>query len=178
MKNSNTKNETEVMEREPVIFNVGECVVYPAHGVGKLLAIEKHEIAGQKVQLLVISFERDRMTLRLPIDKASKAGLRPLSSKDEIVSVVETLKVKTKPRRIMWSRRAQEYENKINSGNPVHIAEVVRDLFRSQTDANQSYSERQIYQAAMDRLAREYAAIERIDENEAIVQMEEIMAAA
>lgn len=178
MKNSNAKSETEIVERDHSVFNVGECVVYPAHGVGRLLAVENHEIAGQKVQLFVISFEKDRMTLRLPIDKASRAGLRPLCSKEDLQSVVQTLKVKTKPRRIMWSRRAQEYENKINSGNPVHIAEVVRDLFRAQTDVNQSYSERQIYQAAMDRLAREYAAIERIDENEAVVQMEEIMAAA
>jgi CarD family transcriptional regulator len=160
------------------VFNVGDYVVYPAHGVGKLLAIESHDIAGQEVELFVINFDKDRMTLRLPVNKAQNAGLRPISTRGEFESVLQTLTVKTKPRRLMWSRRAQEYENKINSGNPVSIAEVVRDLFRSQTDADQSYSERQIYQAAMDRLARELAAVEAIDENEAISKMESIMRAA
>ena len=159
-------------------FNVGEYVVYPAHGVGKLLALETHDIAGQKVDLLVINFDKDRMTLRLPVQKATNAGLRPLSTKNEFEDALKTLTIKTKPRRLMWSRRAQEYENKINSGNPVSIAEVVRDLFRSQSDADQSYSERQIYQAAMDRLARELAAIESIEENAAIYKMENIMRVA
>lgn len=160
------------------LFNVGDYVVYPAHGVGKLLAVETHNIAGQVVELFVISFDKDRMTLRLPVNKAQNAGLRPISSKYEFEGVLHTLTVKSKPRRLMWSRRAQEYENKINSGNPVSIAEVVRDLFRSQSDADQSYSERQIYQAAMDRLARELAAIEAIEENDAIHKMENIMRAA
>lgn len=159
-------------------FNIGDYVVYPAHGVGKLLAIETHEIAGQSVDLFVINFDKDRMTLRLPVNKAANAGLRSITSKHEFATVLSTLTVKTKPRRLMWSRRAQEYENKINSGNPQFIAEVVRDLFRSQGDADQSYSERQIYQAAMDRLAREFAAIEAIDEHEAISKMEDIMRAA
>ncbi len=160
------------------VFNVNDYVVYPAHGVGKLLAIESHDIAGQKVELFVITFDKDRMTLRLPIEKAKNAGLRPISSKDEFENVLKILKVKTKPRRLMWSRRAQEYENKINSGNPLSIAEVVRDLFRSQSDSDQSYSERQIYQAAIDRLARELAAVESIGENDAISKMEMIMRAA
>jgi CarD family transcriptional regulator len=160
------------------IFNVNDYVVYPAHGVGKLLAIEIHDIAGQKVELFVINFDKDRMTLRLPIQKAKNAGLRPISSKDEFETVLQILTVKSKPRRLMWSRRAQEYENKINSGNPASIAEVVRDLFRGQTDADQSYSERQIYQAAIDRLARELAAIEAIGENDAVSKMETIMRAA
>jgi CarD family transcriptional regulator len=159
-------------------FVVGEYVVYPAHGVGKLLAIESQDIAGQKVDLLVINFEKERMTLRLPVHKAAQAGLRPLTTKSEFEEVLKALTIKMKPRRLMWSRRAQEYENKINSGNPVSIAEVVRDLFRSQTDADQSYSERQIYQAAMDRLAREFAAIESIGETDAIQKMETIMRAA
>lgn len=166
------------MTTHTITFKVGDYVVYPAHGVGRLLAIESHEIAGQIVDLFVINFDRDRMTLRLPTGKAQNAGLRPVSSKDQFDLVLNTLTVKTKPRRVMWSRRAQEYENKINSGNPVFIAEVVRDLFRSQNDSDQSYSERQIYQAAMERLAREFAAIESIDESEAVIKMETIMRAA
>jgi CarD family transcriptional regulator len=169
---SNRKEMTETL------FNVGDYVVYPAHGVGKLLAIETHDIAGHKVELFVITFDKDRMTLRLPIQKAKNAGLRPISSKDEFETVLQILTVKSKPRRLMWSRRAQEYENKINSGNPVSIAEVVRDLFRNHSDADQSYSERQIYQAAIDRLARELAAIEAIGETDAISKMETIMRAA
>ncbi len=160
------------------LFKVGDYVVYPAHGVGKLMAIITSEIAGQDVEMFQIYFDKDRMMLGLPVFKAVNAGLRPISSKDEFGAVLQTLTVKTKPRRLMWSRRAQEYENKINSGNPQSIAEVVRDLFRSQNDLDQSYSERQIYQAAMDRLAREFAAVEAIDENEAIVKMEEIMRVA
>ena len=165
-------------DKQNNVFKIGDYVVYPAHGVGKLLAIESHEIAGQKVELFVINFERDRMTLRLPTQKAQNAGLRQISSKDSFSSVLDKLSVKTKPRRVMWSRRAQEYENKINSGDPVAIAEVVRDLFRNQNDSDQSYSERQIYQAAIDRLAREFAVVESIDENEAIDKMEAIMRVA
>lgn len=165
-------------ESQNSVFKIGDYVVYPAHGVGKLLAIESHEIAGHTVDLFVINFDKDRMTLRLPVQKAHIAGLRQICSRDDFDAVLTTLSVKTKPRRLMWSRRAQEYENKINSGDPIAIAEVVRDLFRSQSDSDQSYSERQIYQAAIDRLAREFAAVESIDEYEAINKMESIMRAA
>ena len=160
------------------IFKVGDHVVYPAHGVGRLNAIESHEIAGQHIELFVIFFEKERMTLRLPINKASNAGLRPVISKIDFDDVFKALTIKSKPRRLMWSRRAQEYENKINSGNPVAIAEVVRDLFRSQSENDQSYSERQIYQVAINRLARELAAVESIDEKEAVQRMETVMRAA
>lgn len=159
-------------------LKVNDYVVYPAHGVGKLVDIEKTDIGGHTVELYVISFEKDRMTLRLPVQKARNAGLRSVLSKESIGEALETLKVKTRVRRTMWSRRAQEYENKINSGSPKAIAEVVRELFRPHPDTDQSYSERQIYQAAMDRLAREVAVIEDIDEPSAVKKMEEILRAA
>ncbi|MCX7338494.1 MAG: CarD family transcriptional regulator [Alphaproteobacteria bacterium] len=160
------------------MFDVGDFVVYPAHGVGKLMGSEKHEVSGFEIELLVISFEKERMTLRLPVAKASAAGLRPLSTKESMLKALESLALRTKQKRTMWSRRAQEYENKINSGDPCSIAEVIRDLYRSQKEADQSYSERQIYQAAIDRLAREFAAVEQIDEMVAVQKMEEILRAA
>jgi CarD family transcriptional regulator len=159
-------------------LKVNDCVVYPAHGVGRLVAIEKTDIGGFVVELYVITFEKDRMTLRLPVSKAKNAGLRPLSTKESIEKALASLKTRTRARRTMWSRRAQEYENKINSGDPAAIAEVVRELFRPQPDSDQSYSERQIYQAAIDRLARELAAIENIGENDAVKKMEDILRAA
>ncbi|RZI46905.1 CarD family transcriptional regulator [Candidatus Finniella inopinata] len=159
-------------------FTTGDFVVYPAHGVGKLVGSETHEISGHKLELLVINFDKERMTLRLPSHKAKAAGLRPLSSEDAMQSALHTLTVKTKQKRAMWSRRAQEYETKINSGDPKSIAEVVRELYRAQSDSDQSYSERQIYQAAMERLARELAAVESIEETAAVVKMEKILEAA
>jgi CarD family transcriptional regulator len=159
-------------------LKVNDFVVYPAHGVGKLIARESTEISGYKVDLYVIQFERDRMILRLPVHKAEAAGLRAVSSQDDMKKALEILTTKARVRRTMWSRRAQEYETKINSGNPASIAEVVRELFRFQPDADQSYSERQIYQAAMERLARELAAVEKINETEAVQKMEDILRAA
>lgn len=153
----------------------GDFVVYPTHGVGKVLGIEDQEIAGQKVELIIIEFDKDRMTLRVPVAKADQSGLRKLSSPDMMKSAIKTLKGKSKVRRTMWSRRAQEYEAKINSGDPVAIAEVVRDLFRNANQPDQSYSERQLYQAALDRLAREFAAIEDLGEEEAALKLEEMM---
>ena len=144
-------------------YKVGNWVVYPTHGVGKVMGVENQEIAGTKLRLIVISFEKDRMTLRVPVDKASDSGLRKLSSPEEMKGALKTLKGRSRVRRTMWSRRAQEYEAKINSGDPVSIAEVVRDLHRKEDQPDQSYSERQIYQAALDRLARELAAVEDID---------------
>jgi CarD family transcriptional regulator len=159
-------------------FAEGDYVVYPAHGVGKLIGYESQEISGYKVQLLVISFEKDRMILRIPLEKAKAAGLRPLSTSQDFASAFQTLSTKCKNRRTMWSRRAQEYETKINSGDPVSIAEVIRDLYRSTTQPDQSYSERQIYQAAVDRFARELAAVEKIEENQAIEKVENALKAA
>jgi CarD family transcriptional regulator len=159
-------------------FKTGDFVVYPTHGVGKVLGTETQEIAGTELALLVINFEHDRMTLRIPLAKAQSSGLRRLSSRKQMDVALAKLKGRARVRRTMWSRRAQEYEAKINSGDPVSIAEVIRDLRRNSSQADQSYSERQMYQAALDRLAREFAAIEKIDEETAISRLEKIMTVA
>jgi CarD family transcriptional regulator len=159
-------------------FSKGDFVVYPTHGVGKVTGIEEKEIAGQKLKLFVISFEKERMTLRVPIAKVKDSGLRKLSNRKIIDSALKTLKGPSKVKRTMWSRRAQEYEAKINSGDPVSIAEVVRDLHRSADQPDQSYSERQMYQAALDRLARELAAVEKIEHDEATEKLEKLLQAA
>lgn len=159
-------------------FTTGEFVVYPAHGVGKLIGSEIHEISGHELELLVINFDKERMTLRLPAHKAQAAGLRRLSTIEDMKNALQALTVKIKQKRTMWSRRAQEYETKINSGDPKCIAEVVRELYRANSDSDQSYSERQIYQAAIERLARELAVIESIDESAAVSKMEQILEAA
>jgi CarD family transcriptional regulator len=156
-------------------FKKEDFVVYPTHGVGKILGTETQEIAGTELDLLVINFEHDRMTLRIPISKAETSGLRRLSSKKQMDLALVKLEGRARVRRTMWSRRAQEYEAKINSGDPVSIAEVVRDLRRNSSQSEQSYSERQMYQAALDRLAREFAAIEKIDEETAISRLEKLM---
>ena len=140
-------------------FSAGDFVVYPAHGVGKVTNIETQVIAGQKVELFVISFERDRMTLRVPIRKVDNSGLRKLSTRKVMETALTTLKGRARVKRAMWSRRAQEYEAKINSGDLISIAEVVRDLHRADNQPEQSYSERQLYESALDRMAREVAAI-------------------
>ena len=128
-----------------------------------------------EIKLYSIVFEKDRMRLKVPVQKAESAGLRKLASENRLHDALETLKGKAKVKRTMWSRRAQEYETKINSGDPVAIAEVLRDLRRPKTDAEQSYSERQIYQSALERLAREVAAIEAITEIEAVSQLETVL---
>ncbi len=156
-------------------FEAGDFVVYPAHGVGRVEGIETHSIAGMEVQLYAITFEKERMTLKVPVPKAKNAGLRRLSSKDRIKTALETLEGRSRIRRTMWSRRAQEYEAKINSGDPVAIAEVVRDLYRGTDQSDQSYSERQIYQSALERLARELAAVEKIDELKATERLEQVL---
>ena len=156
-------------------FTQGDYVVYPAHGVGQIEGVETQNIGGMEVSLYAISFEKDRMRLKIPVMKAEDAGLRKLSSTDRMDDAIKTLKGKARVRRTMWSRRAQEYEMKINSGDPVAIAEVLRDLKRSNDDTEQSYSERQIYQSALERLAREVAAVEKITEIKATEQLEDIM---
>jgi CarD family transcriptional regulator len=159
-------------------FGAGDYVVYPTHGVGRVLGVEKQEIGEEALELIVIKFEKDRMTLRVPVPKAKQSGLRKLSSRKMMDTALATLKGRSRVKRTMWSRRAQEYEAKINSGDPVSIAEVVRDLHRGIDQPDQSYSERQMYQAALDRLARELAAVERIDEEAAAHKLEELLAAA
>ena len=153
-------------------------VVYPAHGVGKIEAVEAQEIAGMPLELYVIRFDDDRMTLKVPVIKAEKAGMRALSTMVEMTTALDTLKGRARVRRAMWSRRAQEYEAKINSGDPTSIAEVVRDLHRTGDQAEQSYSERQMYQLALDRLAREYAAVEQLDLKTAAIKLETLLDAA
>jgi CarD family transcriptional regulator len=159
-------------------FNEGDYVVYPTHGVGKVAAIEKQQIAGHELELFVITFDRDRMTLRVPVPKAKNSGLRKLSTPTVMDAALNTLASRSKIKRAMWSRRAQEYEAKINSGDPMAIAEVVRDLHRNANQPDQSYSERQIYEAALERLASELAAVERIEPEQATQKLEKLLDAA
>lgn len=156
-------------------FKEGDYVVYPAHGVGRLTGYEKHSIAGHDVKLLVISFDKERMTLRLPENKIDSAGLRTLATKEEISDALEILKTKIRVKRTMWSRRAQEYETKINSGDLKNLAEVLRELYKSNREIDQSYSERQIYQAALERFIREVSIVEQIDEHETLMHIENIL---
>jgi CarD family transcriptional regulator len=160
---------------EKLDFAAGDFVVYPAHGVGLVEGVETTQIAGMEITLYTICFEKDRMRLKLPVSKVKSSGLRKLSSKDRLKDALGTLQGRSQVRRVMWSRRAQEYEAKINSGDPVAIAEVLRDLRKDTDESEQSYSERQIYQAALERLAREVAAIEKIDEKKAAEKLEAVL---
>jgi CarD family transcriptional regulator len=157
-------------------FKTNEFVVYPAHGVGQILAIEDQEIAGAKLELFVINFMKDKMTLRVPTAKVANVGMRKLSEPALVKRALETLKGRARVKRTMWSRRAQEYEAKINSGDIVAIAEVVRDLYRSESQPEQSYSERQLYEAALDRLSREIAVVQHVTETEAVKEVESQLA--
>jgi len=159
------------------VFSIGDYIVYPKHGVGKITELETQEISGMKLELYVVRFEKERMTLRVPTNKAEASGMRRLSSDATLKEAFTTLKGKARVKRTMWSRRAQEYEAKINSGDLVSIAEVVRDLHRGADQPEQSYSERQIYESALGRLARELAAVEDIDEEAAMVKLESELAA-
>ncbi|PIE10240.1 MAG: CarD family transcriptional regulator [Rhodobacterales bacterium] len=156
-------------------FRPNDFVVYPAHGVGKIVSIEKEEVAGFALELFVISFEKDKMTLRVPTNKATETGLRSLSSPDVVAHAMKTLKGKAKVKKAMWSRRAQEYEQKINSGDLIAIAEVVRDLHRTDDQREQSYSERQLYEAALERLTREIAAVSGGDEDAAAKEIDDVL---
>ena len=159
-------------------FRPNEFVVYPAHGVGQIISVEEQEVAGISLELFVIAFEKDKMTLRVPTHKATEIGMRALSSPDVISHAMKTLKGKAKVKRAMWSRRAQEYEQKINSGDLIAIAEVVRDLHRTDDQREQSYSERQLYEAALDRLTRELAAVNAdMDEDGALKAVDEVLSA-
>ena len=158
-------------------FRPNDYVVYPAHGVGKIVSIEEQEIAGLTLELFVISFEKDKMTLRVPTHKATEVGMRSLSTPDVVEQAMKTLKGKAKVKRAMWSRRAQEYEQKINSGDLIAIAEVVRDLHRTDEQREQSYSERQLYEAALERLTREVAAVSGTDEAGAQRQVDDVLVA-
>jgi CarD family transcriptional regulator len=174
---TSTKTSSKKKAIKDLEFSKGDFVVYPTHGVGKVTGVEDREIAGQKLQLFVVSFEKERMTLRVPIEKVKDSGLRKLSSHKVIDNALKTLKGKVRVKRTMWSRRAQEYEAKINSGDPISIAEVVRDLHRNADQPDQSYSERQMYQAALERLARELAAVEQVEHEAAVEKLETLLSA-
>ena len=182
-KNRSSKKESKSVATKSKIsqaklkdgFLPDQYVVYPSHGVGKVIEIEKREIAGQLLEMYVIEFEKEKMTQRVPIGKIKENGVRKVSTKNQLKEIFEILTGKAKIRRTMWSRRAQEYEAKINSGDIKLLAEVVRDLFRSDSQPEQSYSERQLYEASRERLAREVAVIEKTDEQKAIEKMETIL---
>jgi len=149
-------------------FKKSDFVVYPAHGVGRVVGVEKESVAGFDIEVYVVTFEQDKMTLRVPTAKASAQGMRALASDDVLADAIKTLKGKPKVKRTMWSRRAQEYEAKINSGDLISIAEVVRDLHRQEDQPEPSYSERQLYESALDRMVREVAAVEKVDREKAL----------
>jgi CarD family transcriptional regulator len=180
MKTSATKTKAKAKKTvsKDIGFRKGDFVVYPTHGVGRVLGVETQEISGHTLHVIIINFDKDRMTLRVPVAKAKNSGLRRLSTRKIMDTALATLKGRSRVKRAMWSRRAQEYEAKINSGDPVSIAEVVRDLHRNADQPDQSYSERQIYQAALDRLVRELAAVESIDETAATQKLEQLLKAA
>jgi CarD family transcriptional regulator len=159
-------------------FTEGDYVVYPSHGVGRLLSIETQNVAGHELKVFVISFEKNRMTLRLPMAKAQSAGLRPLSSAEEIIQAFDTLKKNYKAKKTIWARRAQEYELKINSGCLKDVAQVIRELYRDPSYTDQSYSEKLIYQSALSRLCSELALVEKIAEAEAVNKVESFLKAA
>ena len=156
-------------------FNIGEIVVYPKHGVGEIIRIESMEVSSIKTKFYVVKMEQAKLTIRVPLEKQEEVGLRKISTKKIIDQVFDVLKLKPKIRRIMWSRRAQEYDSKIFSGDPIKIAEVVRDLFRKNSQAEQSYSERQMFQVAIERLAREVAAVEKTDYFQSTEKIETIL---
>ena len=173
------KVPAKVPRPEPVklIFAEGDHVVYPTHGVGRVTGIETAEIAGMRLQFYVILFDADKMTLKVPVEKAKVSGLRKISGRDKMQTAIVTLKGRARTKRTMWSRRAQEYEAKINSGDPVAIAEVVRDLHRNVGQPDQSYSERQMYEAALDRLSNEFALVEKVDKTVATERLETLLRA-
>ncbi len=159
-------------------FKTGEFVVYPAHGVGQITGLEEQEVAGFKLELFVINFEQDKLTLRVPIPKVESAGMRKLASDEIVTKALKTVRGKARVKRTMWSRRAQEYEAKINSGSLISISEVVRDLFRSENQPEQSYSERQLYEAALERMSREISAVNKISATESVALIEKNLALA
>ena len=165
-------------ETRALAFEVGQSVVYPAHGVGRITAVEKQTVAGMALEVYVVAFDQDKMILRVPTNRAEASGMRALAGSKLVDDALKTLGGKARIKRTMWSRRAQEYEAKINSGDLVSIAEVVRDLFRADDQPEQSYSERQIFEAAASRLARELAAMEQLDEPKALEKLLEILRAS
>ncbi|MDR2782012.1 MAG: CarD family transcriptional regulator [Holosporaceae bacterium] len=160
------------------IFEEGEYVVYPAHGVGIVKGFEHQNISGIDLEMVIIIFDKDKMVIKLPLNVSTSSKIRKLCSEKEMQEAVDYLKSPTRVKKMMWNHRAQEYEAKINSGIPLSLAQVVRDLHRTATQPEHSYSERQIYQEALDRLMKEYAAIVKIDEKEAMAYLEKVLSAA
>ena len=158
-----------------LVFKVGELVVYPAHGVGRITHIEEQEIAGARLELYIVDFERDKLRLKVPTGRAEQKGMRRLSDKTQVESALKVLKGRARIKRTMWSRRAQEYDAKINSGDIMAVAEVVRDLYRSERQPEQSYSERQLFEQALERMAREIAAVKKIDDDQGIKELEDYL---
>ncbi len=158
------------------LFNIGQHVVYPAHGVGRVTGVETQQVAGMKLEVFVVAFDQDKLILRVPVAKAASSGMRALASTRIVGDALKTLGGRARIKRTMWSRRAQEYEAKINSGNLIQIAEVVRDLHRAGDQPDQSYSERQLYESALDRMARELAAVENIKHAEAVEKLSKSLA--
>lgn len=163
------------MSKKKYAYKPDDFVVYPSHGVGKVVSIESQEVAGFELELFVIAFEKDKMTLRVPTNKADEVGMRALSSPDIVADAMKTLRGKARVKKAMWSRRAQEYEQKINSGDLIAIAEVVRDLHRADDQREQSYSERQLYEAALERLTREIAAVNNGNETDAAQEIGDVL---
>jgi len=159
-------------------FRTNESIVYPSHGVGKIIDIEEQEVAGMKMELFVIHFEKDKMTLKVPVVKVESVGMRKLADPKVVAKAIETVKGRARVKRTMWSRRAQEYEAKINSGDLIAISEVVRDLYRSDDQPEPSYSERQLYEAAIDRMSREVASVEKTSEGDAVTKIEGVIEAS
>jgi len=155
-------------------FKTDEFVVYPAHGVGKIMAVETQKVADIELEMFIVFFDKDKLTLKVPTAKALEVGMRPLSSREVIEKAILTLKGKARVKRAMWSRRAKEYEDKIYSGDLLSIAEVVRDLHRGE-DKEQSYSERQLYEAALERLTREMAIVDGLEEQIAQEKVDEVL---
>ncbi|MFQ5784640.1 MAG: CarD family transcriptional regulator [Alphaproteobacteria bacterium] len=166
------------MKKKEMAFATGDYVVYPTHGVGRITGVDTQQFGDSELEVFVVSFDKEKMTLRIPVAKVGKAGMRRLSTRKVMETALTTLRGRARVKRTMWSRRAQEYEAKINSGDPVSIAEVVRDLHRNVDQPDRSYSERQLYEAALDRLAREFAAVEKIEPEVASERLEKLLTAA
>jgi CarD family transcriptional regulator len=157
-------------------FKVGELVVYPAHGVGRISNIEEQEIAGIKLELYIVDFEKEKLRLKVPTNRAEQKGMRHLADRSMIEAAMKVIRGRARIKRTMWSRRAQEYDAKINSGDMISVAEVIRDLYRSERQPEQSYSERQLFEQALARFARELAAVRKVDEDQCIKELEDFLA--
>ena len=164
--------------RQRASFRLNEYVVYPAHGVGQIIEIKEQQISDMSMEFFVIDFKHERLVLKVPVRKVLAVRMRKLANEKLLNSGLAVLKQPARIKRTMWSRRAQEYESKINSGDFVLLCEVVRDLYRSELQREQSYSERQLYEAAFARLQREVALARKIDDDAAAEALLSVLGAA